>query len=277
MISKKIKQTVLITSEPDSTQEYLQKIWSQRNLILSIAKRDLKTKYTQTVLGLGWTILQPLTAILIFSTFFSLILPIDTSPLPYPIFAFIGFSAWNLWIQIFTQGAQVVFDNNHLVRKVYFAKMILPISKVLTASFDFMITLILLGVVFLIFDISISWKVAMLPFVFLLHILLSFSAAIILFAVSLKKRDLLHIIPYISNFGIWLTPVFYPRHLFPEQWRFLFNYNPLSGIVEAYRWCLSENYSLEINNVLIFLIIPLLFAAGVMLFKKNEDFIADYL
>lgn len=272
-----VKANKIITSEPDSLGAYFSKIWKYRMLILSFSKREIKAKYAQTLLGLIWTLLQPITGIIIFTFFFEHILKIEQSDYPYPLFALIGFTSWNLWAYIFQQGSTSIFEQRNLLSKVYFPKVILPLSKVLTGSFDFLISFILLLVLIPFFKVAITWKIIILPFFFLLQIVFAVSCAIILAVISINKRDFFHIIPYISNFGIWLTPVFYSIQLFPEKWRFIFQYNPIALCIEGYRWCIFNNYTLNQSLFLSLPIIVILFLVSIILIKKNDDLFVDQL
>jgi lipopolysaccharide transport system permease protein len=267
-----IKPIRTITSEQDSIVTYLQKVWEYKSLILSFTKMDIKAKYAQTFLGVTWTLLQPISGLLIFTFFFEYILKNQTFSVPFPVFAFIGFSAWNFWSNILNQGSTAIFDRRELLSKVYFPKIILPLSKVLTSSFDFFISLSLLIILIPAFKLNFSFKIILLPFVYFLQIIFSFSCSVILAIISLRKRDFFHIIPYVMNFGIWLTPVFYQINLFPEKWKFFFYINPIALCVEGYRWCIFEFYT--IDEKLFYYNIPIiaiLFIFAITLINKNEN------
>lgn len=268
MSKKSIK---ILSAEPDTFFQYLKKIWEYKNLILSFAIKDIKTKYAQTFLGISWTLLQPLTGVIIFSLFFGFVLNIREPKFSYPVFALIGFSSWNLWSFIFLQGSHSVFEQRNLISKVYFPKIVLPLSKVITGSFDFLISSILLIFLILLFQVEVSWRVVLLPFFFILQIVFAVSCALILAVISIKKRDFFHIIPYILNFGIWLTPVFYAIQVFPEKWRFIFNYNPIALCIEGYRWCIFDRYVLDLKLFYSLPIILIIVFIAIVLIKKNED------
>ncbi len=268
MTKKSIK---ILSAEPDTFLEYLRKIWEYKSLILSFAVKDIKSKYAQTFLGISWTLLQPLTGVIIFSLFFGFVLNIREPKFSYPVFALIGFSSWNLWSFIFLQGSHSVFEQRNLISKVYFPKIVLPLSKVITGSFDFLISSILLIFLILLFQVEVSWRVVLLPFFFILQIVFAVSCALILAVISIKKRDFFHIIPYILNFGIWLTPVFYAIQVFPEKWRFIFNYNPIALCIEGYRWCIFDRYVLDLKLFYSLPIILIIVFIAIVLIKKNED------
>lgn len=266
----------VISAQPDTFREYFLKIWNYRQLILSFAKKDIQAKYAQTFLGISWTLLQPISGLLIFTFFFEYVLKLKTFSVPFPVFAFIGFSAWNFWSSILNQGSTAIFDRRELLSKVYFPKIILPLSKVLTSSFDFFISLSLLIILIPAFKLSFAYKMIFIPIIYSLQVIFSFSCSIILAVISLRKRDFFHIVPYVMNFGIWLTPVFYQISLFPEKWKFFFYINPIALCIEGYRWCIFEYYPIDEKLFYYNLpIIAILFIIAISLMKKSENQFVD--
>ncbi len=268
----------IITSEPDTLVEYLNKIWQYRALILVFAKRDLKIKYAQTILGLAWTIVQPLTAVIIFTLFFSVILNFEAA-YPYVLFVLSGILIWGLFNYIFSQGSTSLTQNQDLIRKMYFPKIILPLSKVVLALVEFVITLLLLLSVMLIMQQEIKWTVVLLPFILLPVILFSIGLTLILSALTIKNRDLFHVIPFLVNFGIWFTPVFYPVSIIPQQfsqYKNLIFINPVAASIQLFRW----SFFGEPLNEFIFLGVFIcfgIFITGFLFFKRTEDKIIDLL
>lgn len=270
-------QKTIITSKPDSAAVYLQKLLQYKNLIVSFAIRDIKIKYAQTFLGIGWTLIQPLIGVAIFSVFFSYIFKVNTSGMPYPIFAYMGLSSWNYFMLIFNQGASSILDNKEIIKKVYFPRLVLPLSKVLTGGVDFLISMAVLLLLLPLYNYWPSWQIVFLPLIVLLNIFVGITAALWLSAAGIRKRDLFHIIPFVSNFGMWLTPVFFTMELFPAQFRFLFYINPMATVVEGYRWCLRGG---EWSDPLLFInlgFLLLLFFIGFSFFRKTEDKLVELL
>lgn len=263
----------LITAEPDNLQTYILKIWTYRSLIMTLAKRDLKAKYAQTGLGMIWTILQPITGLAIYTLFFQVILNLKTEQ-PYILFVLTGLICWNLFVNIFTQGSTSLMNAQELIRKLYFPKIILPFSKVITALVELTISVILLIAFLIVFKIPIGVAIVLSPIVILFVILLSLGLALIVSSLTVKNRDLHHIVPYLITFGIWFTPVFYPVTIIPEQYtKFLF-LNPLAGLVQLFRTCiLSESV---ISYAGLSLIVSFaIFSIGFFMFKRMEHEIAD--
>ncbi|MCO5229620.1 MAG: ABC transporter permease [Chitinophagales bacterium] len=273
----KNKSVQIISAQPETILDYIKKVWNARLLIVSFSKRDIQTKYAQTLLGIAWTLLQPITGIIIFTFFFQYILKIKLEEAPYPVFALIGFTAWNLWSSTFQQGSLSIFEQRGLLSKVYFPKIILPLSKALTGTFDFIIALTLLIILIPFYKIHVSWRLIIIPLFYLIQIIFSVSFAIILAVSSVKRRDLFHFVPYILNFGIWASPVFYAITLFPEKWQFIFNYNPIALCIEGYRWCIFNNYPFRIELLYSLPIVFTFSIIALVMMKKNDDHFTDHI
>lgn len=263
----------VISPENDSLGQYLYKVWQQRSFILVLAKRDLKVKYAQTFIGVGWSIVQPLTAVVVFTAFFGILLDMDTE-YPYPLYVLSGIACWNLFNFIFSHGSNSLINNQDLIRKLAFPKMLLPISKVLVALVEFVVVLALMIPLFLWFQMSVSLNILMLPVVVLFIMLFSLGVSLILAAATLRNRDLHHIIPFLVNFGIWLTPVFYPISLIPEEYAEWIYLNPMASLITMFRWTLFGGDCSSF--VLIGLVISVIFLLlGVGYFRHVEDRISD--
>jgi len=264
---------IIINSEPDSCVEYLKKIWLHKSLIVTLAKRDLKAKYAQTVLGLAWTIIQPLTAVLIYTVFFSGLLNFQTE-YSYVLFVLSGMLLWNLFNYIFSQGGLSLMQNQDIIKKMAFPKIIIPISKILLALVEFGVTFFLLIILMIIFKVPFKLSFLLFPIIITPLIMCSLGVALILSATALKKRDIFHIAPFLINFGIWLTPVFYPVTIIPEKFANLIYINPIAASIQLFRWSLFGdplNSYIIIGLSLSFLI----FIIGFFVFKKIDDKIID--
>lgn len=263
----------IISAQPDSLSNYLKKVWRKKSLILVLAKRDLKVKYAQTSLGLLWTMIQPLTALIIYTAFFSGMLNFQTED-PYILFVLSGLLFWNLFNNVFSHGSSSLMNNSDLIKKLDFPKIILPLSKALTAMLEFGISGILLVLCMIYFQTTLSPSLLFLPFAILTALFISMGMAMLLASFVVRKRDLFHIVPYLVNFGVWLTPVFYPVNILPEKYAHLIYFNPMASVIDFFRWCL---FGSPIHSFMIFglLISFLIFIIGFIRFKKIEDTIID--
>lgn len=271
------QQFQIISSEPDSFKVYFQKIWKYRNLIWVFAKRDLKVKYAQTWLGFGWTIFQPLTAFAIYTFFFGYILKWKTDGIDYPVYVLSGLVSWNFFSLVVLSGINGIGESSQLVKKIYFPKSIIPISKVLLALFELGIYFVLLFLLLLFYEQSISWKFIFTPFVVLFNVLLSLSVVFWVSAITNKKRDLFHLVPFLLNFGIWFSPVFFDDNILPKKIGFLLDLNPITNIVEFMRWCLFDFGEFKMIWFLNFMFVLLFFLLGMYVFSRKEKMLLDYL
>lgn len=272
------EKKIIISSEEDRLGDYLRKIWQYRSLVWVFAKRDLKIKYAQTILGVAWTVLQPLTSVIVFTLFFSVVLNIKAE-YPYILFVLSGIAIWGLFNYIFLQGSTSLTQNQDLIRKISFPKILLPLSKVVLGLVEFGVILVLLLVVMAIMRQDFRWSVLLLPVALLPVLFFSSGITMALSALTVKNRDLFHIVPFLVNFGIWFTPVFYPVSIIPSQYAKYQNMifvNPMAANVQLFRWCLFGD---SLNGFVIvgLLICFLTFIVGFYLFKKTEDKIIDWL
>jgi lipopolysaccharide transport system permease protein len=255
---------------------YLREVWAVRHLIVTFAARDLKVQYAQTYLGLLWSVIQPLTGLIIFSFFFQRVIHLKLNT-PYSVFVFTGIMGWFYFTSLVGQAGIVLMNNQQLIKKIQFPRLVLPLSKALTGFIEFSISLVLLFILMLITGCSFSWHVIFLPLVILANAITGLSVGIWLSALTVRFRDLHHIIPYLVGFGIWLTPVFYPTTIVPKEFDFIYYFHPVANVIALYRWIFTGT---EVNVAQIVVSISLaliLFLSGLVFFIRNEKFIAEHL
>ncbi|MCO5260562.1 MAG: ABC transporter permease [Crocinitomicaceae bacterium] len=265
----------IISSKDDTFKSFITKIWNFKTLIWVFAKRDLKVKYSQTFIGLGWTVLQPLTALLIFTFFFGFLLNWETEGIPYPIYVLSGLLGWNFFSYIVSAGANGLQESQHLIKKIYFPKSIIPLSKAIIALIELGISMVLLILLMLYYHQGISWKILLLPLIISYNTILALCFVYWISILSLKKRDILHLIPFMLYFGIWFSPVFFSNTLLPEQYRYLLDYNPIANVVEMWRWSLFGYGEFKLIWVFNALIICVIFTIGLFYYNKKEGVFAD--
>lgn len=266
----------VIDNKTVSTSEYFRKVLRYRSMILTLTRRDLKVKYAQTSLGLIWAIIQPLIALVIFSVFFQGLIHLETDDVPYPVFAFSGMIVWYYFSNMLHQAGSSLITHQDLIKKIYFPRIILPISKMLAGLFEFGIAFIILIIMLFFFKISISPMILLLPFVVLITMLMGLALSLWLSAITVKRRDLLHLIPYLVNYGIWLTPVFYPTTLVPEPYQeWIYYLNPMASAIDLFRSCLFGT-PFEWTYAISFIWVGVMVVSGLYVFRKTERNIADY-
>lgn len=265
-----------ITAEPDSLLEYFRKIFQYKTLIWVFAKRDLKVKYSQTFLGIAWSILQPLTALLIFTFFFSFILKWESEQLPYALYVLSGLLSWNFFSYIVNSGSGSVQEASSIIKKIYFPKSILPLSKVLVAFVELLLSLILLIPLMIYYQQWLSWRLVFFPWVLVFNAICALTLVFWIASFAYKNRDLFHLLPFIITFGIWLTPVFFSNDILPENLQFLMLYNPMANVVNLWRWMLFGHGTFQWMWLINFFIISIFCLAGMYYYNKKESSFADY-
>lgn len=264
---------IIYSSQSDTIKAYLKKIYEHRSLIFIFAKRDLKIKFAQTALGMAWALVQPLTAVVVFTLFFSFLVHFKTE-YPYVLFVVSGVLIWSIFNYIFSQASTSLFQNQDVIKKMNFPKIILPLSKIILALVEFSITFFLLLVLLFFFNIQFKWNMLLLPILILPVVFFSFGLSLLLSSIALKNRDLFHVVPFLVNFGIWFTPVFYPVSVLPTEYKNYIYINPIAVSIHLFRWAFfGENFNPFVVYGIILSGIVLLI--GFYFFKKSEDKIID--
>ena len=265
----------IITSKRPGVLATLKKVYQYRAMILTLALRDLKIQYAQTILGVFWSILRPLTGLLVYWLFFGRLLKIDTGNIPYPLFAFAGMIYWYFFSSLLSSAGTSLLASQDIIKKIYFPKLILPLSKVLVGLVEFAVGFTILLLILVVSGFTPSFKLIFVPIALVLTITISLSIGIWLSALTIRFRDFHHIIPYLVNFGIFLTPVFYPSTLIPHEYKFLVFLNPMAGVLEGFRWMLYNGPIPSINYAIGFIPVCVLLVSGLIYFVRIEGKMSD--
>jgi lipopolysaccharide transport system permease protein len=258
----------------------LREVWEYRELLYFLAWRTIKVRYKQTLLGMLWIVLQPVISVLVFSVLFGGLLGVPSAGVPYPIFACAALLPWNFFSASVSRGAQSLVANAHLITKVYFPRLIVPISGVLSGVVDFVVSCAVLGVLMIAYQVPVTWAVLWLPVFLLLAFLTALGFSLWLAALNVRYRDINYVVPFLLQTWMFLTPVIYGRALVPEGMRFLLELNPMTGVVEGFRWALLAGTSTGAQapgaalavSVAITLVVLL---GGVVFFRTAERTFAD--
>ena len=253
----------------------LSDLWRYRELLFFLTWRDIKVRYKQTVLGAAWAVLQPLLTMVVFSIIFGLLANLPSDGIPYPLFTFTALLPWQLFAFALTNSSNSLVGSQNLISKVYFPRLVIPIASVLPGLVDFVIAfVVLLGMMFY-YQIPLTARILVLPVFILLGVLTALAAGFWLSALNVEYRDIRYVVPFLTLFWQYATPVAYSSSLIPEKWRLLYGLNPMAGVVEGFRWALlgkGEVGSLLWASVIIVL---LLLISGLIYFKRMEDTFAD--
>lgn len=255
---------------------YLKKVWDYRALVQAFALKDVKVKFAQTTLRLSWAVLQPLTATFVFAFFFGYVLDWRSGNLPFALYVLSGLLGWNLFSTVLIQGIASIHESGALIRKIYFPKLIMPLSKVLGALLELGISLILLLALMLWFGVVPGWRLLLLPAVVAMNVLVALTLVCWFGAFSYKTRDIVQVVPFITYFGIWFTPVFFTLETLPEHLRFIWYLNPMAGIVDAWRACLFADWHFDMRYLFsMAAVFPFLFL-GLWIYCRKETRFSDF-
>lgn len=254
----------------------LRDMWEYRELLYFLIWRDVKVRYKQTVLGAAWAILQPFLTMVVFSIFFGRLAGVPSDGIPYPVFAFTALLPWQLFAYALTESGNSLVANQQLITKVYFPRLVIPISAVLAGLVDFGIAfVVLLGMMFY-YGIVPTAAALTLPLFLLLAIATALAVGLWLSALNVQYRDVRYTIPFLTQFWLFATPIAYSSSLVPERWRVLYGLNPMAGVVEGFRWALLGK-SGGVGRLVIVsaLVVSVLLFGGLVYFRRMEKTFAD--
>jgi lipopolysaccharide transport system permease protein len=254
----------------------LREIWRYRELLYFFTWRDIKVRYKQTVIGVLWAVIQPFLTMVVFSVFFGRLAKIPSEGIPYPIFVYTGLLPWTYFSQSLTRSSESVVASANLIRKVYFPRLVTPISASLSALVDFFISFAILLALMLYYKFLPTIGVFLFPVLVLLTFLCSTGIGFWLSALNVMYRDIRYAVPFVVNLGMFLTPVIYPVSIIPERYSWILYLNPMAGIIESFRATILGYKSIPVFGLIFSVGITLLcFVSGVFYFRRMEKTFAD--
>lgn len=254
----------------------LKELWAYRELLYFLIWRDVKVRYKQTALGAAWAIIQPVFTMIVFSLFFGRLAKVPSDGIPYPIFAYAALVPWTFFSHGLTLASNSLVGSSNLLKKVYFPRLAVPISSVLSGLIDFGIAFIVLLGMMLYYGIHPTLNVIWLPFLLLLTVTTSLAVSLWLSALNVHFRDVRHMLPFLTQFWLFATPIAYPSTLLSEQWRTLYSINPMVGVVEGFRWALLGAETAPGLMLIVSSMASLaLLVGGVFYFRRLEKTFAD--
>lgn len=251
-------------------------LWDYRELLYFLTWRDVKVRYKQTALGAAWAIIQPFFMMVVFSLFFGKLGGIPSDGIPYPVFVYCALLPWQLFAHALSESSNSLVGNQNLITKVYFPRLVVPVSAVLGGLVDFAIAFLILLGMMAYYGIAPTIMIVTLPLFLLLAVVTALGVGLWLSALNVQYRDVRYTIGFLTQFWLFATPVAYPSSLVPEQWRWLYGLNPMAGVVEGFRWALLGKAegpgALLIVSIVVVLLI---FIGGLYYFRRMEDTFAD--
>jgi len=267
---------VFIKPEQGLASLDLREFWTYRELLYFLTWRDIKVRYKQTVLGAAWAIIQPFFMMVVFSLFFGRLAHVPSDGIPYPVFAYCALLPWQLFAHALSESSNSLVANERLITKVYFPRLVVPISAVLGGLLDFAIAFVILLAMMVYYGIRPTWAIVTLPGFLLLAILTALGVGLWLSALNVKYRDVRYTIAFLTQFWLFATPVAYPSSIVPARWRALYGLNPMAGVVEGFRWALlGKNEGPGALLAVSVAVVILILIGGLYYFRRMEAEFAD--
>src|SRR3989454_4309230 len=251
-------------------------VWSARELLYFFVWRDIKVRYKQTAIGVAWAVLHPLLTMLVFSLFFGQLAKMPSHGLPYPLFYYSALLPWMYFSTSLQNATNTIVEQQRVITKVYFPRLVLPLAAVLSGLLDFAVSFVVFLAMMLYYRIAPGAAILMLPAFVLLAVLTALGVGLWLSALNAIYRDVRYVLPFLVQFWMFASPVAYPSSLVPERWRWLYGLNPMAGVIEGFRWSLTgqgqpPNLLLAASAAAVVLLV----AGGVVYFQKMEATFAD--
>ena len=257
---------------------YWRDIWSYRELFYFLAWRDILVRYKQTIIGLLWVLLKPILSTVALIFVFSRIANLPSGGEPYSILVLTAMLPWQFFSNAFIGAGESLISNSNMISKVYFPRLIIPFSAVIVSFFDFFITALVLISLMIFLSYIPTYRIFFMPFFVLMVFIASLGFGFWASALNVKYRDFRIVIPFVVQFGLYVTPVGFSSNLIPQQWRLLYSLNPMVGVIDGFRWSISNQYDQQLylpGFLISWLVILIVFITGLAYFRKTEKFFAD--
>jgi len=267
---------VVIESDQRRLFPNLRELWAHRELLLFLVWRDIKVRYKQTVLGAAWAVLQPLLTMFVFALLFGRVAKLPSDNIPYPLYVYTALLPWQLFAFAMTESSNSLVANQHLIRKVYFPRLIIPLSAVLVGLVDFMISMVVLMGMMVYYGVRpAGTSFLVIPFL-ILAVMTALGIGFWLSALNIKYRDFKYVIPFLAQLWMFATPVVYSSKIVPPEWRTLYGLNPMAGVVDGFRWAILGSAAGSTTIILISTVaVVCVLISGIAYFKHMERTFAD--
>jgi len=273
-----MSEHILILEPGRAEKNYWTDLWRYRELFLILAWRDVAVRYKQTIIGVAWAVIRPFLTVVVFTVIFGKLagLPSDGT-VPYALMVFAGMLPWYLFATSLGEASNSLVSNANLISKVYFPRLIVPCASLVVSLIDFLISFVILAGMMLWYRFSPSPQILLLPLFIVLALLASIGPGLWITSLNVKYRDFRYVIPFIVQFGLYVSPVGFSSSVVPEKWRLLYNINPIVGVIDGFRWCiLGGDSPLYWPGFLVSLAIVAFFLwLGVSRFRRMEKTFAD--
>jgi lipopolysaccharide transport system permease protein len=271
-------RTVLVIEPGRRERHYWLELWHYRELFLVLAWRDLSVRYKQTIIGVLWALIRPFLTMLVFTVIFGRIAKLPSDGIaPYALMVFAGMLPWTFFSTGLSEASNSLINNSNLISKVYFPRLLVPVATIVVAFVDFLISFCILIGLFVWYRFLPGWQMAFLPIFVILGVFASLGPSLWITALNVKYRDFRYVIPFVLQFGLYISPVGFSSAVVPEPWRLLYSLNPMVGVIDGFRWCVLNGQSeLYLPGLIFsFSVTAVLLWFGIRQFRKLERSFAD--
>ena len=276
-MTENLKEFDLVIEPGRSEKNYWNDLWRFRELFLFMAWRDILVRYKQTAIGLAWSIIRPVLTMLVFTVVFGRLAKLPSEGVPYPILVYAALLPWQFFSTSFTDASASLIGNSNMLTKIYFPRLIIPVSTIIVNLVDFFISFIILVGLMIWYNFVPGWTILYLPFFLFLAVVVSLSAGLYVAALNVKYRDFKYIVPFVVQFGLYISPVGFSSSIVPEKWKLLYSLNPMVGIIDGFRWSILGGKSQIYlpGMALSILVVILILIFSIRYFRKMEKTFAD--
>ena len=257
--------------------QYWKDIWRYRELFYFLSWRDILVRYKQTVIGIAWSLIRPILTMVVFTVVFGKLAKLPSEGVPYPILVYTALLPWQFFSNSLSESSNSLITNSNLLSKIYFPRLILPTSSVIVGIVDFLISFVILIGLMVWFHFVPQWRILALPFFLALALVTSLGFGLWLAALNVKYRDFRYVVPFIVQFGLYISPVGFSSTIVPEKWRLLYSINPMVGVIDGFRWAiLGQSIKLYWPGFILSLVLTVvIFLSGLRYFRNTERVFAD--
>jgi len=266
----------LIIEPGKSERQYWRDLWRYRELLYFLAWRDILVRYKQTVIGVAWAVIRPVLTMLVLTFIFGRLAKMPSGGVPYPILVFCGMLPWQFFANAFTESGNSLVSNAGMISKVYFPRLVVPISSVITSFVDFLISAVLMACLMAYYGYMPSVTILMLPVFVMLAFATAFGAGLWVSAMMVRYRDFRFILPFVVQFGLYVSPVGFSTNVVPQEWRWLYSLNPMVGVIDGFRWAILGEQNLYWPGFWISVVgVTFIIITGIWYFRRTERTFAD--
>ncbi|HTY14992.1 MAG TPA: ABC transporter permease [Methanoregulaceae archaeon] len=269
------KPTIVIRPPRKWVPVDFHELWEYRELLYFFTWRDVKLRYKQTGLGIAWAVLQPLLMMVIFTLFFGRLAGIPSDNVPYPLFAFTALLPWTLFAEGMSRSTLSMVQNANIMTKVYFPRLIMPVASILSPLVDFIVAFGLLVILMIYYGVVPTINVIFLPLLIIFAMMTSLSVGLWLSALNVQYRDFQYTVPFLIQIWMFASPVVYPASMIPQSWQWLYALNPMTGVIEGFRWALLGTSAPGTTILISFGVVMFLIVTGMFYFRRMEQYFAD--